>query len=155
MPLKFSTGCRNDMMKPGGESFGDMYNDCVVGLFGGGAQPADADADESGFTLLGLVTQNSGAFTPGQPDNGLSWVLDSDGKVVKNPAEIWSCVILADGLVQFARVYDNAKITGASAVARRFDGTVAASGATFIMPNPNVLTGETRTIDVGSVQFPA
>jgi len=88
MPLKFSTGCRNDMMKPGGESFGDMYNDCVVGLFGGGAQPADADADESGFTLLGLVTQNSGAFTPGQPDNGLSWVLDSDGKVVKNPGAV-------------------------------------------------------------------
>jgi len=141
-------------MKESGESFADIFANCVIALFDG-TQPATADADESGYTLLGLITLASGAFTPGVATNGLNWELDADGKVVKAAGEVWSCVILADGVAGWARVYDNAQVEGLSTVARRFDGAVASSGATFIMPNTSVLTSETRTIDVASVQFPA
>ena len=122
MALRLSTGTRNALAGTSGTGDGslrDVFNAGVIAIYTG-AQPATADDAETG-TLLGYITVNSAAFTPGSPTNGLVWGDAVGGVCPKPPAIEWSITPTASGTAGWARLYDNARELGASATAKRID----------------------------------
>ena len=96
-----------------------VYANAVIAVYTG-VQPANSDAAESG-TLLGYITVEGGAFTPGSPTNGLNWDAASGGICAKPSATEWAIIPIASGTPGYARVYANDMTTGASSTAVRFD----------------------------------
>jgi hypothetical protein len=122
MAIRLSTGCANALAgntSTGDASLRDIFHAGVIAVYTG-AQPATADAAESG-TLLGYITVASGEFTPGSETNGLVWDSAVAGVCPKPSATEWSITPIADGTAGWARLYDNSMITGASSTARRID----------------------------------
>lgn len=145
MTVRISTGVRNAAL----DNLADEFDDCVIGLYGG-TMPTGSDSTE-GTTLLALITVGSGAFTGGAATNGLGWEAAASGELVKETTETWSGVVLADGVVTWARIYANAYTTGASTSAQRIDVDVATTGTPLIMANTTVATGGTATIDSAKI----
>ena len=120
MSESFSTGHANMIC----EAFKAAYANCVIGIFGGSAKPADCNSAETG-TLLALITLNGGAFTAGNALNGLNFGTVANGSLPK-ASEAW----IGNGLAAagagtaatYYRMYSNAYITGASTTAVRHDG---------------------------------
>ena len=133
--------------------FVETFKNGVLAIYSG-AQPASADEAETG-TLLCLITKDGGAFTPGQPDNGLNFGTPSGGAVDKDAAEMWSGKALVDGTAGWFRFYDNNYVTGASTTARRFDGTISNTEKeeVLIASNKNVMEGEVLQVDEFVVDF--
>lgn len=106
------------------------YANGVIGIFGGAAQPATADAAETG-TLLALITLASGAFVGGVATNGINFDAPVDGVLSKAAAETWSGNGLAAAgtgtTATYFRFYDNTYTTGISTTAKRFDGAISTS----------------------------
>lgn len=128
------------------------YTNGVLSIFGGGTQPATADAAETG-TLLCLITLNGGAFTGGTATNGLNFDAPVGGVLSKAAAETWK----GNGLVAAGtgtqathfRFYDNAYVTGTSTTARRFDGAISTSSTSELqMTNPVIVSG--YPVEIGS-----
>lgn len=118
-----------------------------------GSQPATSDSAPTG-TLLGLVTLNSGAFTPGSSTNGLTWGAASAG--VASKSGVWSFNGIADGTAGWFRFRANAVDSGASSTTLvRMDGTIAVSGGDMSLSVINVATGAPNTIDTFTVTMPA
>lgn len=153
MAERTSTGLRNSVLKASGLSLADSLANGVIHIYSG-AQPANGDAAETG-TLLCIITLASGTFVPGSPTNGINLDLASNGVVSKATAEIWSGIVLADGVAGWFRHYDNNVVTGASTTAVRCDGAIASSGAEISMTNTQLATGGTITIDAYTVSLPA
>lgn len=106
-----------------GDKVASLFQNGVLAIYTG-AQPASADDAERG-TLLCLITRGGGAFTPGQPDNGLNVQFNSaDNTIVKVDSESWSGEVIANGTPGWFRFYDNNYTTGKSTTAKRFDGSV-------------------------------
>ena len=95
------------------------YANGVIAIYTG-VQPAGADSAEPGI-LLGYITLNGGAFTPGSSTNGLNWDAAVDGVCEKPSAQEWSIIPIASGVPGWARLYSNTMVTGESAVAVRCD----------------------------------
>lgn len=141
MTKRLSTGLRNAMVGTTGFA-GAMANGCIE--IRTGTQPASADAAATG-TLLGIVTLNSGAFTPGSPTNGLTWTSAADGKVMKNGT--WSFTAIATGTAGWFRFKGNALDNDlVSTTLPRLDGSIAASGADLNF-RTDLVTGAPTTID--------
>lgn len=104
-----------------GGSFTELFKDFVIALYTG-TQPTNADAAETG-TLIGYVTLESGAFTPGESTNGLNVTDAVDGVCSKPSSDEWSITPIASGTIGYARFYDNSRTTGASTTAIRFDAS--------------------------------
>lgn len=121
--------------------FANTFKNGVLAIYSGN-QPASADAAETG-TLLCLITRDGGAFTPGQPANGLNFGKPADGRLDKASDETWSGNVLADGVAGWFRFYDNSYTTGASTRAKRFDGTVAAISSAEMFLNDTQLYANT------------
>ena len=121
MAVRLSTGCANAFAGGGSSdgSFKDVFTNAVIGVYTG-TQPASADAAESG-TLLGYITVNGGAFTPGSPTNGLTWDDAVNGSCAKPTATEWSIIPAATGTVGWARIYANDRTLGESTTAVRID----------------------------------
>ena len=115
MAVRLSTGDVNALAN----ARRTAYANAVIAVYTG-VQPTNADAAESG-TLLGYITVEGGAFTPGSPTNGLNWDAAVGGVCAKPSATEWAIIPVASGTPGWARVYDNARTTGESAVAVRFD----------------------------------
>lgn len=106
-----------------------------------GAQPANADAAETGtllatFTLADPAFAAAGAGTPGVKD------LDADPDL--------STTAVATGTAGWARCEDSDGVNV-------FDGSVTATGGggDFTMPSTSVTSGQETKLLLGSVTYPA
>jgi hypothetical protein len=142
MTLRLSTGLRSNLA--GAAGFGATFAGGVIEIYTG-TQPATADAAVTG-TLLGTVTLNSGAFTPGAATNGLTFDAAAAGSIAKSGA--WSFAGIAAGTAGWFRLKANAVDAGAlSTTLPRLDGSVAVSGADLNLSNIAIAVGAPNTID--------
>ena len=152
MAIRLSTGLVQEMMKVGGKSMADAMADGWMELRSG-AQPANADAVETGTQLV-KITLASGAFTPGNVTNGISLGDAVGGVLAKAAGEVWSGLGLANGTAGWWRYHANPDAGGSSSTAMRIDGSCGTSGADMIMGNTTISTGGTTTIDSVSITLP-
>lgn len=150
MTLRLSTKLRDNLAGPIG--FATTFANGVIEIYTG-AQPASADAAVTG-TLLGTVTLNSGAFTPGSPTNGLTFAAPVNGTVSKSGT--WSFDGVANGTAGWFRLKGNAADAGGvSTTLPRLDGTLAVSGGDMAITNISVTTGAPNTVDTFTWTQPA
>lgn len=148
--LRLSTQLRNNLA--GTTGFSSTFANGVIEIRSG-TQPASADDAATG-TLLGTVTLNSGAFTPGVATNGLTFAAASGGAVSKSG--VWSFAGLAVGTAGWFRFKGNATDAGAlSTVLPRLDGSVAVSGADMNLSNISITVSGPVTIDTFTWTQPA
>ncbi len=150
MVMRLSTRLRDNLA--GTTGFASTFANGVVEIYTG-SQPATADAAVTG-TLLGTVTLNSGAFTPGSPTNGLTFAAASGGAVSKSG--VWSFNGVAAGTAGWFRLKGNAvDAGGVSTVLPRLDGSVAVSGADLNLSNIAITVAAPVTVDTFTVTIPA
>lgn len=148
--IRLSTRLRDNLA--GATGFSTTFANGVIEIYTG-AQPATADAAVTG-TLLGTVTLNSGAFTPGVATNGLTFAAASGGAVSKSG--VWSFNGVAVGTAGWFRLKGNAvDAGGVSTVLPRLDGSVAVSGADLNLSNIAITIGAPVTVDTFTVTIPA
>lgn len=140
--VRLSTGLRNNLA--GTTGFATTFANGIIEVRTG-TQPSSADAAVTG-TLLGVVTLNSGAFTAGQPNNGLTFAAPANGAVSKSG--VWSFMGLANGTAGWFRLKANALDNDAlSTTLPRLDGSIAVSGADLNLSNIAIAIGAPSTID--------
>lgn len=150
MTLRLSTGLRTNLA--GSTGFSSSFANGVIEIYSG-TQPATADAAVTGV-LLGTVTLNSGAFTPGVSINGLTFASASGGAVSKSG--VWSFNGIAIGTAGWFRLKANAADAGIlSTTAIRLDGSVSTSGADMSLSNINITVGAPTTVDTFTWTQPA
>lgn len=148
--IRLSTRLRDNLA--GTTGFAATFANGVIEIYSG-AQPATADSAVTG-TLLGTVTLNSGAFTPGSPTNGLTFAAASGGSVSKSG--VWSFNGIAVGTAGWFRFKGNAVDAGAaSTTLPRLDGSIAVSGADMNLSNIAITIGAPSTIDSFTYAQPA
>ena len=151
MALRFSTALRNATI--GTVGMAGALADGVIEIYTG-AQPATANDPVSG-TLLGTVTLNGAAFTPGSATNGLTFAAAANGAVSKS-ATAWQFTGLATGSAGWFRFKGNAVDAGGSdPTAVRLDGSIATSGGDMTIGNINVTVGAPNTVDQFVLTYPA
>lgn len=122
--MDISTGYKNAVA----EQVRTQLDYGVIHLYTG-AKPASPDDAEAG-SLLAIITNNGGAFTPGAQANGLRFGAAVDGLISILAGQTWKTdACLATGQVGWGRFYANARTQGASTTAVRVDFTVSTSGA--------------------------
>lgn len=150
MTIRLSTRVRDNLA--GTTGFSSTFANGVIEVYTG-SQPASADSAVTG-TLLGTVTLNSGAFTPGSPTNGLTFAAASGGAVSKSG--VWSFNGIAVGTAGWFRLKGNATDAGgASTTLPRLDGSVAVSGADLNLSNIAITVSAPVTVDTFTVTIPA
>lgn len=150
MTVRLSTQLRTNLA--GTTGFAATFANGVIEVYTG-TQPTNADAAVTG-TLLGTVTLNSGAFTPGVSTNGLTFAAAATGAVSKSG--VWSFNGLAAGTAGWFRLKGNAVDAGAlSTVLPRLDGSVAVSGADLNLSNIAIVVSAPNTIDTFTFTIPA
>lgn len=148
--IRLSTKLRDNLA--GTTGFASTFANGVIEIYSG-AQPATADAAVTG-TLLGTVTLNSGAFTPGVSTNGLTFAAASGGAVSKSG--VWSFNGIAAGTAGWFRLKGNATDAGGvSTTLPRLDGSIAVSGADLNLSNIVIAVSAPNTIDTFTFTFPA
>jgi hypothetical protein len=151
MALRFSTALRNATI--GTVGMAGALSTGVIEIYTG-AQPATANDPVSG-TLLGTVTTNGAAFTPGSATNGLTFATAADGAVAK-AASNWQFTGLATGSAGWFRFKGNAVDAGSSSTTHvRLDGSIATSGGDMTIGNINVTVGAPNTVDQFVLTYPA
>lgn len=121
-----------------------------------GSQPATANDAVTG-TLLGRVTLNGGAWSPGVATNGLEFDAAAARQMSKAAAETWQFVGIASGTAGWFRFRGNAADAGAADALEalpRIDGRIANAGAEMNMSNLNVVIGGVTTIDSFTLRWP-
>ena len=146
MTVRLSTKLRDNLA--GTTGFAATFANGIIEIYSG-TQPVTADAAVTG-TLLGTVTLNSGAFTPGTATNGLTFAAASGGAASKSG--VWSFNGVAVGTAGWFRLKGNAvDAGGVSTVLPRLDGSIATSGADLNLSNISIAVSSPNTID--SFQF--
>lgn len=150
MTVRLSTALRTAMA--GSTGFAATFANGVIEIYTG-TQPATADAAVTG-TLLGTVTLNSGAFTPGVSTNGLTFASAASGAVSKSG--VWSFNGIAAGTAGWFRLKGNAvDAGGVSTSLPRLDGSVATSGADLNLSNIAIAVSAPNTVDTFTFTIPA
>ena len=151
MTIRLSTGLRNALIGTGG-GLAAVFANGIIEIYSG-AQPASADSATTG-TLLGTVTKDAGAFTPGSATNGLTWAAAAAGAVTKS-TDNWQFTGVAAGTAGWFRLKGNAVDAGAlSTTLPRLDGSIANSGGDMNLSNTSIAVGSPNTVDVFSVTMP-
>lgn len=151
MTIRLSTGLRNAMA--GTTGFAATFANGIIEIYSG-SQPSSADAATTG-TLLGVVSTNGAAFTPGTATNGLTWATAADGGVSKSTSN-WQFTGIAAGTAGWFRLKGNALDSNAtSTTLPRMDGSIATSGGDMSLSNTTVAVGAPNTIDVFQFNIPA
>lgn len=140
-----------------GGSFNDIFRNGIMRIFSG-AQPATADAAETG-TMLVEISVGSGTFVSGAPEFGLNFgETAAAGVLGKSALETWSGEAGATATAGYFRFYpndvDNHDGLDVGETAIRFDGAIATSGAQLNMSNTSITSGGTTTIDSVAVTIP-
>jgi hypothetical protein len=150
MTIKFSTGLRNGMLNATG--FTEAFDNGVMYIYSG-SQPTSPDDAVQG-TLLGIVTVDGGAFTPGSPTNGLGFDAPASGVLSKAAAESWEFDGITTGTAGWFRLMGNAADSlGASTTLPRMDGSIATYGADLNISNVSITASAPNTIDVFQLTF--
>lgn len=150
MTIKISTGARNALLATMG--FSSLFANGVIEIRSG-SQPVSADAAATG-TLLGVVTVNAGAFTPGDPTNGLNFGTPVSGSVSKN-TDVWRFEGVAAGTAGWFRLKGNALDDNlASTTLARMDGSIASLGGDMNLSSLSIAVGAPTTIDAFSLTMP-
>jgi len=149
MAERLSTGHVDAVNQTG--SVKAVYANFVIHIFGGGSQPATADAAETG-TLIMILTKDGGEFTSGSATNGLNFGTSTGGVLAKSASEEWKGTGLeAAGTGMVAthfRAYANTVVTGISTTAVRFDGQVGNSSSYEIhMTNTTIVEGGVAVVN--------
>lgn len=150
MTARLSTQLRTNLA--GSTGFGATFANGIIEIRTG-TQPATADAAATG-TLLGTITLNSGAFTPGTATNGLTFASAAAGAVSKSG--VWSFNGIAAGTAGWFRLKGNALDNDAlSTTLPRLDGSIATSGADLNLSNIAISLGAPSTVDSFTWNQPA
>lgn len=138
----FSTGFKKMASGFGADvSIKTLMANSVMAIYGGVAMPASGDAAEVG-DLLGLVTKNGLAFTPGNSANGLNFDVSGAGLLIRPESDEWACVPILGGQARYVRVYNNAMVTGVSTSAVRFDLAAGVTTGEAIFLNIVLVAGQ-------------
>lgn len=150
--IELSVFSRNAMLN--GTGIKEQFDTGVIELYSG-PQPINANAAVQG-TLLGTITKNAGAFTPGNATNGLTFDAPVSGVLSKAAAETWSMLAVAAGTIGWGRFKGNAVDAGAGADTThyRLDFSVGISGADLNLANINVVVGTPITINTFALTMP-
>ena len=124
----------------------EIFDYGVIHLYSG-SRPASADLAETG-TLLAVITNNGGAFTPGVQDAaGLRFGDALNGAISPLAGQSWKTnAILATGTIGYGVLYDNARVTGASTASVRTMFTVGTTNADMTVSRTAVTAGEPFSI---------
>ena len=142
MTVRLSTQLRTNLA--GSAGFAATFANGIIEIRTG-SQPATADAAATG-TLLGTVTLNSGAFTPGTATNGLTFAAAATGAVSKSG--VWSFNGVAAGTAGWFRLKANALDNDTlSTTLPRLDGSIATSGADMNLSNITIAIAVPTTVD--------
>ena len=137
-----------------GGSWKELFKNGVLRIYSG-SQPTNADSAETG-TLLVEISESGATFTPGSAANGLDFEADATaGEIEKESAQTWKGTAGASGVAGWFRFYDNARTTGASSSAIRFDGAVRTSGGELTLTSTTITSGAITTIDGFTATLPA
>lgn len=151
MALRFSTALRNATI--GSTGMAGALTTGVIEIYSG-AQPATANDPVSGV-LLGTVTTNGAAFTPGSPTNGLLFGTVANGTIGKSTDQ-WQFTGVANGTAGWFRFKGNASDAGSSSTTHvRLDGSIATSGGDMQIGNLTVTVGAPNTVDQFNLTYPA
>jgi len=152
MAERLSTGFTDAVNAVG--SVKDVMVNSVIHFYSG-AQPATADAVETG-DLLAIITLASGAFVPGVGTNGLNMDVSTAGVLAKAVAETWSGIGLAAASTGTAagwfRWYANDVTTGASTTAVRLDGAIGTSSA-YELQLSNTIIVEDAPVTISTFNY--
>lgn len=129
-------------------SLAGLMKNSVIDIYSS-TRPTNADLAENGTKLI-RMTKNGGAFTAGEPTNGLN-LGEFSGTTLKraiDPAtgltEVWSGEGITDGDARWGRWRDNSAVEGSSTEAIHMDGIV---GTEFIMAAGSlIVAGVTSTV---------
>lgn len=150
MTVRLSTGLRTALAGTAG--FAETFANGIIEVYTG-SQPASADAAVTG-TLLGTITLNSGAFTPGTSTNGLTFASAASGAVAKSG--VWSMTAIAAGTAGWFRLKGNGvDAGGVSTTLPRLDGSCAVSGGDLNLSNIALVIGTPVTVDSFTFTIPA
>lgn len=146
MAVRTSTGFAE--MSLGPMSFNDIFDGGSIAVYTG-TQPETADDAATG-TLLGRITLDGGAWTAGDPANGL--LFDRIGRyALKRVEDSWVLKGSSPGLAGWARLVGNAPDSGDISLSLpRIDmavGLVDDTGdAQLRLPNPTIASGSSIEI---------
>jgi len=150
MAVKYSTGTLHKLL--GSQDLRTQFVNSVIDIYSG-AQPADADSVATG-TKLARVTIAAGAFTEGQPANGLNFDPPVGAVLSKAAAETWQYTGIAAGTAGWFRLRGNAVDSGAaSTTLPRIDGSISGTTGSGDMKlsNLTVAAGSPGTIDTFTI----
>lgn len=157
MAFSYSTGFVHKIFNNasnGGAGFAEIFKDGVIEVYSGN-RPVSADAAKSG-NLLGTITVNGGAFTPGSATNGLEFGTASDRSIDKASAETWQFTAGASGTASWFRLKGNATDEGSSSTSLpRIDGTISAFGGDATLSDTNIVSGNVYTMNRCKFTWPA
>jgi hypothetical protein len=151
MAIRYSTGIDNLNL---GEAGVDTGANGLRGIMKNGrievyssSQPASADDAVRG-TLLGYITKDGAAFTPGSPTNGLQFDAPVGRVLSKAASQVWKFVAIAAGTIGWGRFTGNAADAGASSTTLpRIDFTFGVSGGDIQIGTVTVEIGDEITIN--------
>lgn len=144
MTFKVSTGLRNYMLATG--SARQALASGKIRIFTG-AEPASADAAETG-TLLCVIDKDAA---------GAGFSMDTaatGGVLAKVPADVLRGTVLASGTPGYYRHVGSADTGAASTTEPRLQGRIAQSGAEGNITNIPMVSGATQDIDEYSFALP-
>lgn len=146
MTYKSSTGLRNHVAVTG--SMRSAFNGTSRISIYGGVEPATADADATGATLLCVITGPAGA--------GLQFEATAvDGVLAKATAQTWSGTNLASGTATWFRLEETGDSRGASTTLRRVQGNIGTAIGDMVMIQNVLVSGNVKTIDGAGFTLPA
>lgn len=138
----------------GGASLLEIMQHGVIAIFPSTvARPSTADSAEGGSPIV-LITENAGAFVPGDNTNGLVFNDSVNGVVTKENGVEWSGIPTADGVATWARFYDNNMITGVSSTARRIDLACGFASGEMQLTSTQLVTGKKIIVTTGEMAIP-
>ncbi len=143
--MKASTGLRNQMLDTG--SFKSIMDGCTMVLYAG-TEPASADDDVSGHTVIGTV------YNGASPTTLTFEAAAVNGVISKTAAENWTSTIAASGTVSFFRLETASDDQTASTTFARIQGSVGLVGEDLNISTLAKTAGETQDIDFFNVGLP-
>lgn len=146
MALRLSTGLKNALVGANG-GFKELMDGGWLDIYTG-AQPASADAIETGTKLCRISSTSGSGAT-----DGCKFGTASSGLLpITTPT--WSGPVLVAGVAGWARYYASAGTSGSSSTGLRMDMNCGVSGADLILSHTSLTLDSVLTVKSFSVEQP-